>query len=218
MCIRDRLSKIPLPLSQRHGYNKIESHVPRVQSNREVQVGENSFLVGECKGAGAYGKVFKAMKRDSEDSFNSTIADMDVVLKIQKPACEWEFYIGTEIYQRLRNEEEASRRFFMSIPRCFTFNDGSILVSEHMQVSRLTHSLVIDFPRPPPFFFKPNPFLPVQGTLLDIVNSMSSLKKTLFESVAIYFLIEMLMIAEKLQQVQIIHGDIKPDNFLLQRM
>ena len=91
-------------------------------------------MVGESKGAGAYGKVFKAMKRDSGDSFNSTIADMDVVLKVQKPACEWEFYIGTEIYQRLK--DDFSRSFFMSIPRCFTFNDGSILVSEHMQVKR----------------------------------------------------------------------------------
>ena len=53
---------------------------------------------------------------------------------------------------------------------------------------------------------------------MDIVNSMASMKKTLFEVVAIYFLIEMLMIAEKLKQVQIIHGDIKPDNFLLQGM
>ena len=53
---------------------------------------------------------------------------------------------------------------------------------------------------------------------MDIVNNMSSLKKLLFESVAIYFLIEMLMIAEKLQDIQIIHGDIKPDNFLLQGM
>ena len=126
------LSKIPVGLSQRHGYVRIGEEVPRVRSNKEVQVGENAFLVGECKGAGAYGKVFKAMRKSCADSFNSTIADMDVVLKIQKPACEWEFYIGTEIHRRLK--DELSRSFFMSIPRCFTFDDGSILVSEHMQV------------------------------------------------------------------------------------
>ena len=38
------------------------------------------------------------MKNDNKDE---TIADMDVVVKIQKPACEWEFYIGTEIHSRL---------------------------------------------------------------------------------------------------------------------
>ena len=66
--------------------------------NQQVSFGGASFLIGELKAEGAYGKVFKAMKSDNKDE---TIADMDVVVKIQKPACEWEFYIGTEIHSRL---------------------------------------------------------------------------------------------------------------------
>ena len=73
----------------------------------------------------------------------------------------------------------------MSIPRCFTFEDGSALVSEHQQ-----------------------------GTLLDVVNAMAS-KRMLHEAVAVFFLIEMLVVAQRLRELEIIHGDIKPDNFLL---
>ena len=74
---------------------------------------------------------------------------------------------------------------FMSIPRCFTFEDGSALVSEHQQ-----------------------------GTLLDVVNATAS-KRMLHEAVAVFFLVEMLGIARRLRELQVIHGDIKPDNFLL---
>ena len=77
---------------------------------------------------------------------------------------------------------------FMSIPRCFTFEDGSALVSEHQQ-----------------------------GTLLDVVNAVAS-KRTLHEAVAVFFLVEMLGIARRLRELQVIHGDIKPDNFLLLEM
>ena len=41
--------------------------------------------------------------------------------------------------------------------------------------------------------------------------------KTNVEPIAMYFTIEMLNILEKLHKSQIIHGDIKPDNFLIQR-
>ena len=62
--------------------------------------------------------TFKAMRKDGAN-MNETIADMDVVLKVQKPACEWEFYIGTEIHQRLREAKAAEgvKAAIMSIPR-----------------------------------------------------------------------------------------------------
>ncbi len=78
----------------------------------------------------------------------------------------------------------------MSIPRCFTYDDGSVFVSEH-------HS----------------------GTLLDLANHLSTgTQKNHSEGVAVYFLVEMLSMAEKLRQAEIIHGDIKPDNFLVQTL
>ena len=39
-----------------------------------------------------------------------------------------------------------------------------------------------------------------------------------YEAFAFYVVIEMLIIAEKLKDMEIIHGDIKPDNFLMQGM
>ena len=67
----------------RHGYQKLHGErLPAVQKLKEVVIGGGSFLIGECKGEGAYGKVFKAMKTD-EGAANETIADMDVVVKIQ---------------------------------------------------------------------------------------------------------------------------------------
>ena len=67
---------------------------------------------------------------------NDTIADMDVVLKVQKPARPWEFYICTEIHDRLNNLHQDSG-WFMSIPRCYAFEDGSIFVSELQMLSLL---------------------------------------------------------------------------------
>ena len=55
--------------------------LPTVRTHKEVVFGGASFLIGECKGEGAYGKVFKAMKSDNKDE---TIADMDVVVKVDE--------------------------------------------------------------------------------------------------------------------------------------
>ena len=120
-------------------------------------------------------------------SNNDTIADLDAVLKVQKPARPWEFYICTEIHKRLHKMDENSDHF-MSMPRCYTFDDGSVFVSEHQLLS-----------------------------LLDICNIVNQMKKTSVEPIAMYLTIEMLHVLEKLQRSQIIHGDIKPDNFLVQK-
>ena len=111
---------------------------------------------------------------------------MDIVLKVQKDG-PWDFYICTEIHQRL-NRLGLNSRLFMSIPRCYAFRDGSIFVSKFQNTS-----------------------------LLDICNLVMQMDKTSVEPIAMYFTIEMLNILEKLHKSQIIHGDIKPDNFLIQR-
>lgn len=145
------------------------------------------MTLNKCLGEGAYGKVFRASRPREDINPNETIAEMDSVLKIQKPQPnEWEFYICTELPQRLRSKED--KQWFMSIPRCYVFNDGSIFVSEHQ------------------------PF-----TLLDVCNKVGSLgDMSCRELLAAYFTIEMLHVLEKLQKARIIHADIKPENFMIQ--
>ena len=76
----------------------------------------------------------------------------------------------------------------MSILRCYVFNDGSIFVSEHYSF-----------------------------TLLDICNKVGTLGSMIArELLAVYFTIEMLHVLEKLKKAQIIHADIKPENFMVQ--
>lgn len=53
------------------------------------------------------------------------------------------------------------------------------------------------------------------GSLLDVANLMKQKAgRTMKESLCIYFCIEMLQIVHTMHAVQIIHADIKPDNFL----
>ena len=49
------------------------------------------------------------------------------------------------------------------------------------------------------------------------MNSVAAAKtsKLAYESIALFYLQEMLVIMEQLAKSQIIHGDIKADNFLL---
>jgi hypothetical protein len=94
------LSKLVRPVSVRHGYKRIEGRVPSIRQNSVVSVSDVEFMIMECKGEGGFGKVFKALMKDGGANPNETIANIDVVLKLQKPPREWEFYICTELHDR----------------------------------------------------------------------------------------------------------------------
>jgi len=186
---RHLLTSIRVPLSNRHGYYQQNTKIPNIKANSTTKIGPTIFSVKECKGEGAYGKVFRASRPQDDVNPNETIAEMDSVLKVQKNLPnEWEFYICSELHQRLSLKRDT--QWFMSIPRCYVFNDGSVFVSEHQ------------------------PF-----TLLDVCNKIGLLGDCHGrELLAVYFTIEMLNMLEKLQRAKIIHADIKPENLMLQQI
>lgn len=59
-------------------------------------------------------------------------------------------------------------------------------------------------------------FMPC-GSLLDVANTVKQKSgKAIKENVCIHFCIEMLKVVQAMHEVQIIHADLKPDNFLVQ--
>ena len=50
------------PVEKRHGYHSLTAKLPTVRTGQPVGIGPYEFIVTECKGEGAYGKVFSAVK------------------------------------------------------------------------------------------------------------------------------------------------------------
>ncbi|KAK9510537.1 hypothetical protein O3M35_005294 [Rhynocoris fuscipes] len=109
-------------------------------------------------------------------------------LKVEKPACKWEHYICREIQKRV---PPSVKSLFMDVKNTFIFNGGSILESDWAQY----------------------------GNLLNITNQYKiATGKVLDSSIVLHFSIELVQIIDFLHQCQIIHADIKPDNFVVRSL
>jgi len=182
------LESLPEHFSVSAGYLKLDTRLPVVKPRCRVKLGEGEFTVGELKGEGGFAKVFSATWN------NGPKTEMDSVLKIQKPANDWEWYILREV--EIRVSQNRGRGFvdpasFMSSQKCVSFRDGSIIVSQHQRF----------------------------GTLLDLVNvSRAGTDKSCVEPIAVNLAAEILGIVDSLHSVDIIHADIKPDNFMMKNI
>ncbi|XP_054977628.1 mitotic checkpoint serine/threonine-protein kinase BUB1 isoform X1 [Sorex araneus] len=106
-------------------------------------------------------------------------------LKVQKPANRWEFYIGTQLMARLK---PSAQHMFIRFYAAHFFQGGSVLVGE----------------------------LHGYGTLLNAINLYKNTpEKVMPQALVISFALKMLSMIEQVHSCQIIHGDIKPDNFML---
>jgi len=181
------LSKLPTSISSLHGYVAFEGRLPQVRVKSILTLGEDVFYVSECKGEGGFAKVYAAARQDTD--MDCTISGIDAVLKVQKPANDWEFYMCKEVEKRLNKD---LLHGFMSIPRNYAFSDGGIFVSYHQKLGTLLDIVNL--------------------------TKTCGVQKSGIEPMAIYFTLEMLTMIENLHKAGILHADIKADNFLLQNI
>lgn len=121
-------------------------------------------------------------------SAKSTKSDKTCAVKQQKPANLWEYYVCVEIMDRMKDKRMLPA--FMSIDSSVIGNNSSVFVSLFSQ----------------------------NGTIIDICNKhKAATNRNIDEYVVMTLASQLLNIIDHLHSCKIIHGDVKPDNFLLMR-
>ncbi|NWV17656.1 BUB1 kinase, partial [Origma solitaria] len=175
------LSELPKPLCTYANYFEWKSPLPFIKLKAELSLGSSLFHVDCLVGEGAFAQVYQASILDASNPRNN----QKVIFKVQKPANPWEFYIATQLLERL---SPSVRHLYIHFYSAHFFHNGSVLVGE----------------------------LHNYGTLLNAVNIYKKLpEKVMPQALVIYFAVKILHMVEELHGCKIIHGDIKPDNFIL---
>ncbi|NXX47492.1 BUB1 kinase, partial [Tricholaema leucomelas] len=175
------LSELPKPLHTYTNYFEWKSTLPPIILKAELPLGSNSFHVDCLIGEGAFAQVYQVSILDASNPRNNSKA----ICKVQKPANPWEFYIATQLVERLN---PSIHHLYIHFYSAHFFQNGSILVGE----------------------------LYNYGTLLNAINIYKKLpEKVMPQALVIYFTVKILYMVEELHRCKIIHGDIKPDNFIL---
>jgi len=178
---------VPHP-HQYPGYFSSPASLPFIKPGANLLLHDDTFIVGDMIGEGGFAKVYSAVWENGPAEERST------VLKVQMPANDWEWYILSQLQTRFSALEHPLKENgtdwsggFMSAPRCFTYRDGAVITSK----------------------------LQKMGTLLDLVNLTKNADKSIIEPIAIYLTAELLGLMELLHSLNIVHADLKPDNFLM---
>ncbi|KAM6460947.1 mitotic checkpoint serine/threonine-protein kinase BUB1 [Liasis olivaceus] len=174
------LSRLPKPISAYPNTFHWTLSLPVVKPKTVLTLASTSFHIDCLLGEGAFAHVFQASVLDMDNSKNN----QKVILKVQKHASPWEFYIAAQLTERLKpNMRHLCIQFYCA----HFFQNGSILIGE----------------------------LYSYGTLLSTINIYKKLtEKVMPQALVIYFTIKILHMVEELHKCGIIHGDIKPDNFI----
>lgn len=172
------LSGLSKPVTSYSNTFEWQSKLPAIKTKTEFQLGSLLVYVNHLLGEGAFAQVFEAIHGDTKSK-------QKCILKVQKPANSWEFYIGMQLMERLKPEVH---HMFIKFYSAHLFQNGSILVGE----------------------------LYSYGTLLNVINLYKNTsEKVMPQALVITFAIRMLYMVEQVHSCEIIHGDIKPDNFIL---
>ncbi|KAL4240250.1 protein kinase [Mactra antiquata] len=179
-------------------YSYYDELLPNVRIGDILSLGCDAFEVISKIGEGGYGKIYLAEDTGLDfatQALNGDTSTTSFALKVEQPSQKWEFYICNELHHRLAKIHDGfdTRPGIIQIHNGYFFQNGSVLVTQYQP----------------------------HGTLLDLVNKCknSNLWSEAFvqdrEPVMVYMTIELLHIIEHVHKCQIIHGDIKPDNFLV---
>ncbi|XP_048452814.1 mitotic checkpoint serine/threonine-protein kinase BUB1 isoform X1 [Rhincodon typus] len=182
--ISELLSNLAKPLTSYSSFLNWEDNMPTVRPKINLYLGNEMFHVGHLLGQGSFAHVYQATIVDM-NNLSDVRNQQKVCLKVQKTSNSWEFYINTQLKERLKPK---LCNLYNNIHFGHYFNNGSILVGE-----------LYSF-----------------GTLLNAVNLYKTInEKAMPQPLVIYFAIHILNMVEQLHSIGIIHGDIKPDNFML---
>ncbi|KAK9462543.1 Mad3/BUB1 homology region 1-domain-containing protein [Lipomyces oligophaga] len=176
-----------------------KSNTKTVDESSIIALNKKSYRLVKELGEGAFAPVylFESFSRDgeTEDPFNSSI----VAIKLETPPCPWEFYVIRTLAARWNCSEnilyKRAQNSIISAKELYAFSDASCLLLEYND----------------------------QGTILDIVNlvkaenvkTSSTPSLGLDECLVMFFSIELLRTIEAMHEVDILHGDLKPDNCMI---
>eukprot|EP00951_Prasinocladus_malaysianus_P028675 scaffold262196_cov46-Prasinocladus_malaysianus.AAC.1 len=132
----DILAKLDPPLLQRGQWECVNCDVGDdllealavfeefAESEEFTEMGGQPLCVRRILGRGAYATCFEV---DLMDDRTGEIGDSLAVVKVQQPACLWEFYIGRALSGRLEDSRNAMR--FINMKRLHVSSAASFLVT-----------------------------------------------------------------------------------------
>lgn len=150
--------------------------VPRIAPKMTLSMGNSSLRVDYVLGEGAFATVFQA---------TDPVTSEKMVLKVQKPANPWEFYINNCLDARLQPDV---RHLFGSIRAAHLFRDGSVMLGELHNYGTLLNAV-------------------------NVYRALSD--KVMPQPLVLHFTVCILHMVEQLHAARLVHADIKPDNFML---
>ncbi|KAM4521808.1 mitotic checkpoint serine/threonine-protein kinase BUB1 [Odontesthes bonariensis] len=174
--ISDLLSTVSPPLTAHPRCISWPCSVPAISPKMTISMGKASLRIDCVLGEGAFATVYQV---------TDPMTSERKVLKVQKPANPWEFYIHTQLDARL---QPAVRRLCSSVHSAHLFHNGSALLGELHNYGTLLNAV-------------------------NIYKTLSD--KVMPQPLVLYFTICILHTVERLHAARIIHADIKPDNFML---
>ncbi|XP_055728969.1 mitotic checkpoint serine/threonine-protein kinase BUB1-like [Salvelinus fontinalis] len=174
--ISSLLSKLSTPLTSQPNFITWQCKVPSIAPKMTIKIGEGSLRVDCVLGQGAFATVYQATDLNTSEK---------MILKVQKPANPWEFYINSQLNARL---QPSVRHLFNNIHSAHLFQNGSVLLGELYNCGTLLNAV-------------------------NLYKNLGG--KVIPQPLVIYFTVCILHMVEQLHNIHIVHADIKPDNFLL---